>query len=223
MFDMASHTPWLQLREEVMPSMISAIHTARRSSPARRASDEQRARKDQELAALMRRAQDGDRIAYASLLREVLPILKRVVQARLGFRPAMDREDLVQEILLSLHAARATYDPERAFIPWLMTIAHNRMVDQARRNSRRSANEVAVDEYPAHLADESTSGDNYGDPEELRRAIKTLPRGQRSAIELLKLREMSLKEASRATGMSVSALKVSVHRAIKTLRASLQT
>jgi RNA polymerase sigma factor (sigma-70 family) len=223
MFDIASHTPWLQLREEVMPSMIGAIHTARRSSPARRASDEQRARKDQELAALMRRAQDGDRIAYASLLREVLPILKRVVQARLGFLPAMDREDLVQEILLSLHAARATYDPERAFIPWLMTIAHNRMVDQARRNSRRSAHEISVDEYPAHLADESASGDNYGDPEELRRAIKTLPRGQRSAIELLKLREMSLKEASQATGMSVSALKVSVHRAIKTLRASLQT
>jgi RNA polymerase sigma factor (sigma-70 family) len=207
-----------------MTSMISAIHTARRSSsPAQRASAEQRARKDQELAALMRSAQDGDRIAYASLLREVLPILKRVVQARLGFLPAMDREDLVQEIVLSLHAARATYDPERAFIPWLMTIAHNRMVDQARRGSRRSAHEVAVDEYPAHLADESASGDNYGDPEELRRAIKTLPRGQRSAIELLKLREMSLKEASQATGMSVSALKVSVHRAIKTLRASMQT
>src|ERR1700675_1750143 len=102
--------PSLQLREESMTSMISAIHTARRSSsPAQRASAEQRARKDQELAALMRSAQDGDRVAYASLLREVLPILKRVVQARLGFLPAMDREDLVQEILLSLHAARATY------------------------------------------------------------------------------------------------------------------
>ena len=50
-----------------------------------------------------------------------------------------------------------------------------------------------------------------------------LPKGQRSAIELLKLREMSLKEASQATGMIISALKVSVHRAIKTLRTSLQS
>ena len=177
---------------------------------------------DQRLSFLMRKAQDGDQAAYASLLREVLPILKRVVQARLGFLPVMDREDLVQDILMSLHAARATYDPARPFKPWLMTIAHNRMVDQARRNSRRTANEVAVDEYPADVADAGTAADRYGDPEELRRAIRVLPKGQRSAVELLKLREMSLKEASQATGMSVSALKVSVHRAIKTLRTSLQ-
>jgi RNA polymerase sigma factor (sigma-70 family) len=179
---------------------------------------------DRLLSSLMRKAQDGDHAAYASLLREVAPILKRVVQARLGFLPAMDRDDLVQDILLSLHAARATYDPTRPFKPWLMTIAHNRMVDQARRNSRRAANEITVDEYPTDVADAGASAatDRYGDSEELRQAIKTLPKGQRSAIELLKLREMSLKEAAEATGMSISALKVSVHRAVKTLRMSLQ-
>ena len=179
---------------------------------------------DWQLSSLMRKAQDGDQAAYAALLREVLPVLKRVVQARLGFLPVMDREDLVQDILMSLHAARATYDPARPFKPWLMTIAHNRMVDQARRNSRRAANEISVDEYPADVADADAGAatDRYGDPEELRRAIKKLPKGQRSAIELLKLREMSLKEAAQATGMSISALKVSVHRAVKTLRASLQ-
>ena len=177
---------------------------------------------DRQLSSLMRKAQDGDQSAYASLLREVLPILKRVVQARLGFLPVMDREDLVQDILMSLHAARATYDPARPFRPWLMTIAHNRMVDQARRNSRRKANEVAVDEYPTDVADADAAADRYGDPEELRRAIRVLPKGQRSAIELLKLREMSLKEAAEASRTSISALKVSVHRAIKTLRTSLQ-
>lgn len=180
---------------------------------------------DRQLSSLMRKAQDGDQAAYASLLREVLPILKRVVQARLGFLPVMDREDLVQDILMSVHAARVTYDPTRPFKPWLMTIAHNRMVDQARRNSRRAANEMSVDEYPADVADADAgaASDRYGDPEELRRAITVLPKGQRSALELLKLREMSLKEASQATGMSVSALKVSVHRAIKTLRVSLKS
>jgi RNA polymerase sigma factor (sigma-70 family) len=179
---------------------------------------------DRQLSSLMRKAQDGDKAAYASLLRELLPILKRVIQARVGFLPVMDREDLVQDILMSVHAARATYDPARPFKPWLMTIAHNRLVDQARRNSRRAANEIAVDEYPTDAADTGASpaADRYGDPEQLRAAIKVLPKGQRSAIELLKLREMSLKEASQATGMSISALKVSVHRAIKTLRTSLQ-
>ena len=75
---------------------------------------------DWQLSSLMRKAQDGDQAAYAALLREVLPVLKRVVQARLGFLPVMDREDLVQDILMSLHAARATYDPERPFRPWLI-------------------------------------------------------------------------------------------------------
>jgi RNA polymerase sigma factor (sigma-70 family) len=200
--------------------IASGYAPATRSAAPAKHSEEQ----DRQLSALMSKAQDGDQVAYVSLLREVLPILKRLVQARLGFLPVMDREDLVQDILMSLHAARATYDPARPFKPWLMTIAHNRMVDQARRNSRRAANEITVDEYPADLADTDAgaAADRYGDPEELRQAIEVLPKGQRSAIELLKLREMSLKEASQATGMSISALKVSVHRAVKTLRTSLQ-
>jgi len=175
------------------------------------------------LALLMRNAQDGDRAAYASLLKEILPILKRRVQSRLGFLPIMDREDIVQEILLSLHAARATYDPKRPFMPWLMSIAQNRMIDNARRNSRRLNNEVLVDEFPAHLAD-----DNAGEPasesinaKALQHAISGLPSGQRQALELIKFRETSLKEASALTGMSIGALKVSVHRATKTLRRSL--
>ena len=109
------------------------------------------------LALLMRDAQDGDRAAYASLLKEILPILKRRVQSRLGFLPIMDREDIVQEILLSVHAARATYNPRRPFMPWLMSIARNRMIDNARRNSRRLNNEVLVGEFPAHLADDNAS------------------------------------------------------------------
>lgn len=211
--------------------MNTSIATTDRTStgyaPATRsvASDGPSDQHDRQLSSLMRKAQDGDQAAYASLLRELLPILKRVVQARLGFLPLMDREDLVQDILMSLHVARATYDPARPFKPWLMTIAHNRMVDQARRKSRRTANEVTVDEYPTDVADTDAgaAADRYGDSEELRQAIETLPKGQRSAIELLKLREMSLKEAAEATGMSISALKVSVHRAVKTLRSSLQS
>ena len=124
---------------------------------------------------------------------------------------------------MSLHAARATYDPKRPFMPWLMSIAQNRMIDNARRNSRRLNNEVLVDEFPAHLAD-----DNAGEPasecinaKALQHAISGLPRGQRQALELIKFRETSLKEASALTGMSIGALKVSVHRATKTLRRSL--
>ena len=56
----------------------------------------------------------------------------------------------------------------------------------------------------------------------LQAAIEGLPPGQRQAIQLLKLQEMSLKEASQATGMSIAALKVASHRAIKRLQTLLR-
>jgi RNA polymerase sigma factor (sigma-70 family) len=131
----------------------------------------------------------------------------------------------VQDTLMSLHAARATYDPERSFLPWLSSIAHNRLVDGARCSARRSANEVLVDEMPLGVADEGAdaAASPYGDPEALRQAVRELPPAQRKAVELLKLREMSLKEAAAVSGMSISALKTSVHRAIKTLQVSMQS
>ena len=49
-------------------------------------------------------------------------------------------------------------------------------------------------------------------------ALAQLPSGQRSAIRMLKLEEMSLKEAALASGMTVAALKVASHRGLKALR-----
>src|SRR3546814_9561090 len=48
----------------------------------------------------------------------------------------------------SLHVARATYDPQRPFLPWLMAIARNRMADGARCHARRSRREIAVERLP---------------------------------------------------------------------------
>jgi len=48
-----------------------------------------------------------------------------------------------------------------------------------------------------------------------------LPPAQRQAIRLLKLKEMSLKDAAAATGLSVTALKGATHRALKNLRKML--
>lgn len=173
--------------------------------------------------ALMRSAQDGDRQAYHCLLSEIAPLLRRSLARRFPFLPAPDAEDLVQDILLAVHSARATYDGVRPFLPWLMAIARNRTADMARRYARHSAHEVAVDEYPETFeTDETNIGEGYGDPEALRRAMEALPHGQRIAIEMLKLREMSLKEAAAASGMSVGALKVATHRATRTLRLALK-
>ena len=73
---------------------------------------------------------------------------------------------------------------------------------------------------------ELEANSNIGESDEadsLHEAVRDLPDGQRRAIELLKLKELSLKEASAITGSSESALKVATHRAISTLRKKLGT
>jgi RNA polymerase sigma-70 factor (ECF subfamily) len=178
---------------------------------------------DQRLTRLMRAAQDGDAAAYTTLLQEAASLVRNAIRRRLAVLQSQDVEDLVQDVLLSLHAARATYDPARPFLPWLMAIVRNRVADSARRHARRAANEVACDPLPETSA---TDGANipiegFRDSQELAQAMTTLPPGQRRAIELTKLREMTLREASAVSGMSVGALKVAVHRGIAALRKAL--
>lgn len=173
-----------------------------------------------ELGRLMQAAQAGDAEAYAALLEAVAPRVRQIVRRRRGFARPEDVEDLVQDVLLSLHIARATYDPGRPFMPWLMAIVRNRLADGARCYVRRASHEVAVDDLAVTFGSTATntSTEAAGDARALREAIRALPPGQREAIELLKLRELSLKEAATTTGLTVGALKVATHRAIAALR-----
>ena len=60
------------------------------------------------------------------------------------FEPSADVEDVVQDVLMTVHAVRHTYDPKRPFGPWLVAIAHGRIIDQLRRQTRRK---VSRDEF----------------------------------------------------------------------------
>jgi RNA polymerase sigma-70 factor, ECF subfamily len=173
----------------------------------------------------MARAQDGDRIAYRALLEEVVPYLRAVAARR--FKDASDIDDSVQDILLTVHAMRHTYDPRRPFGPWLVTIANRRIIDRLRRRLRTHARETEFTaEHETFSADRTNLSSNRdetsADDAALHAAIEQLPPDQREAIRLLKLKQMSLKEAALSSGRSVSALKVATHRAIKGLRKILQ-
>ena len=168
----------------------------------------------------MARAQDGDRAAYRRLLEDIARYLRALAARR--FQNRSDVEDVVQDILLTVHAMRHTYDPARPFGPWLVAIANRRMIDRLRRQGRRASRETALEsEHETFAASEANLPETGSDRHALRRAIETLPPGQRQAIRLLKLQEMSLKEAAAASGMSIAALKVATHRALKSLRKML--
>ena len=172
--------------------------------------------RDTDWAILMAHAQDGDRLAYQRLLREITPYLRSLAARR--HRDPSDVEDAVQDILLTVHAIRHTFDPTRPFGPWLVTIANRRFIDRLRRQGRRRGRETPL--MPEHetFSEPQANLEEGSDRHELEKAIDRLPPMQRKAVRLLKLNEMSLKEASTESGMSIASLKVNVHRAVKSLR-----
>ena len=178
------------------------------------------------LGILMRAAQRGDAAAYTELLKSVTPRIRRVVLRERAFAGLAEVDDLVQDVLLSVHAVRATYDAARPFEPWLLAIVRNRLADGARRYARTGAREVRWDhtDYVTFAASETNEETaQLGDARALRAAVRALPDWQREAIELLKLEELSLKEAAAVSGTSVGALKVATHRALHALRRALAT
>lgn len=177
--------------------------------------------RDAQWSQMMAAAQDGDRAAYERLLRDIVPFIRAVV-VRQNRRP--DRlEDVVQDVLLTIHRVRHTYDPTRPFSHWVAAIARRRSIDAVRRRSRVEAAEVSDAQAYETFADPAANRDmeRSGQSDALGAAIAGLPEGQKEAVRLLKLQEMSLNEASRASGRSIASLKVNMHRALKALRARI--
>jgi RNA polymerase sigma-70 factor (ECF subfamily) len=169
---------------------------------------------------LMAKAQDGDREAFLRLLQEIVPYLRKL--ARRQLQTVEDVEDAVQDTLLTIHAIRQSYDPRRPFGPWLVAIASRRIIDRARRRTVLLAREVAIEpEHETFSVADANFHERAWERRRLRKAVESLPLAQRQAITLLRLRELSLKEAALESGRSVAALKVAAHRALKALRGIL--
>lgn len=195
----------------------SAHPGGRASAPRRGAPRDAAAEPD--TARLMRAVQAGDDAAYAALLRQVIPMLRAVARRRI--RDAAEAEDALQDTLLTVHQLRASYDPERPIRPWLVAICERRCIDRLRRRGRRQNRETAIDGLEHVLAASGTPGtDGEGRvaAAQLHAAIADLPQSQRVALRLAKLEDLPLADASARSGLSVGALKVATHRALRTLR-----
>jgi RNA polymerase sigma-70 factor (ECF subfamily) len=179
---------------------------------------------ERELAQLMRAAQQGDQVAYQTALRACVGLVAATVR-RSGVSGELVN-DVVQDVLLTVHRALPTYDPARPFLPWLRAIAARRAIDALRSHGRRGAREVhdpeAYENHPEDRRDVSELEELAGESARLREAIATLPPRQRQAMEMIGLQEYSLDQAAAETGASKVALKVNFFRAIQSLRARLK-
>jgi RNA polymerase sigma-70 factor (ECF subfamily) len=169
-----------------------------------------------ELQRLMSAGLSGDAEAHRTLLTLVSGRLRAYFRTRLVRigHGAVETEDLVQEVLIAVHTRRHTYDVSQPFTPWLYGIARYKFLDYLRR-TRSSMHDVPVDEVT-----DLTAHDDVQDVEssyDVDKLLERLSPKMRQAIRYVKLDGLTVNEAAVRSGMSPSAIKVSVHRGLKAL------
>ncbi len=163
------------------------------------------------LKVLMLAALAGDARAYRMLLAELSVRLRAYYARRLS--NAADAEDLVQETLLAMHNKRATYDVNQPFTSWIYAIARYKLIDKFRRGKSRQT--IPLEDAGALFADdEADAAIARRDVEQM---LETLPENKRELIRLTRIDGLSTAETAAKLGLSESAVKVGVHRALKTL------
>lgn len=175
--------------------------------------------KTENLEALMKLSLDGDQRAYALLLQETARLLRPFLARRLNAGSEVD--DLLQEILLSIHKARHTYDGERPYKPWAYAIAKFRLQDHLRAHyADHLRHAVELSEVENDLPAPVTKSDiSY---ESISGEIEKLPPRQAAILQMMHQEGYTAKEVAEKTGMKESAVKVAAHRAYRILRKVLE-
>jgi RNA polymerase sigma-70 factor, ECF subfamily len=162
----------------------------------------------------MVKAQQGDSAATSLLLRALAPRLRGFFRSK-GANES-DSEDLVQETLIAMYTKRAMFDADQRLLGWTYAIARYRLIDRWRHTNRRG-HELPIEDFEHALTAQINEA---GDPKrDIARLMATLPEKQRRAIELVKIKDMSINEACAATGWTASDIKISIHRGLKSLMA----
>jgi RNA polymerase sigma-70 factor (ECF subfamily) len=158
--------------------------------------------------AMMAAAQNGNSLAYHRLLTQVAVRLRAYYTRRL---PRAMIDDTIQEVLVAIHMKRHTYDPSRSFEVWLMAIARYKWIDLL-RSLKAKRTEALDDDFPI-----PDHGEAVVNARALDQLLATLSPAQSDVIRLVKLRGLSIEEASAVTGQSAELVKVNIHRGIKKL------
>ncbi len=171
-----------------------------------------------QLKELMLASLAGDARSYAILLNDVAKHLRFYFLRRLSEAHKSDADDLVQETLMALHSKRATYEPDRPFTAWLHAIAQYKLIDHFRRNRIRVTVPLddAEDLIPADYSDPTS------DRMDVESLLQSVPEKSRELIYRTKIEGQSIAEVAISTGLSQSAVKVSIHRGVKAIAAKLK-
>lgn len=167
--------------------------------------------RDQDIEALMRKALEGDRRAYAACLQLLVPRMRAMASRDLPAKHAHLAEDVVQEALLSIHLKRGSWDPERPLLPWVRVIVKHKAIDALRKTPN-----APHDPVEDHVGLDAPAVDPLAGLH-IEQALARL-----SARDAALVREHAIGGADPETlskdfDLSPGALRVALHRALRRL------
>ena len=156
----------------------------------------------------------GDKASYEIFLELTSVILKRYLMKLGGkYVDVQSIEDLLQEVLITLHEKKHTYQSDRPLLPWIYAIARHRYIDFYRSRKRKPCM-VSID---AEIEQRLTSPEGQSE-HSIEDVMAFLSPKQKEMMMMIKVEGQSYVEAAKTLSMSVPAVKVAVHRIVKALK-----
>ena len=152
-------------------------------------------------------------------------MLRRLVRARLA-RVGLnvhEAEDVVQEILIGVHAKRHTWDDTRPFLPWLYTITRYKFIDTARRLRRESSHRVTITLDEISEIFEAPTADTDRLVGDIDRHLAVLPQAQEKVVRAIALEGSSIRATAEKLHTSEGSVRVLYHRALRRLTAKARS
>jgi RNA polymerase sigma-70 factor (ECF subfamily) len=167
----------------------------------------------------------GERRAFETLYDRYAPVVFGLALKMLGDREVA--EEAVQEIFWRVWQRAKSFDPNRAFAPWLFGIAHNYCIDELRRRRARPQPVYEDDDHPvlSSIADDADVSEAALQSEQRRvvlNALRELPTEQRQALELAYFGGLTQQEIATRLGNPLGTIKTRMRLGLQKLRSILQ-
>lgn len=163
----------------------------------------------------MKASLSGDKNSYKDLLLQLTKLAKNFARKKISSEAAID--DIAQEILISVHKSKHTYNPEKPFLPWFYAIANYRLYDHLRGVYNNQETNI-FEEWLDHKIDQKDETLEIEKKQSIEKSLKILPEKQRQIVELVYVEGYSIKETAEQMNISVSDVKTSAHRALKSIK-----
>jgi RNA polymerase sigma-70 factor (ECF subfamily) len=157
----------------------------------------------------------GDQSAFADLVTRYQSAVYNMAYRMLG--DPTEAEDAAQEVFVRAWNQLKTFQIERRFSTWLLSIASHHCIDMLRRRKPTAP----IDDVALFLPSDAPEPDELalqGEQREMvQRLLQTLPEKYRIVTVLRYYNDLSYDEIARTTGLTESAVKTQLHRARRML------